>query len=114
MIPLSNEESMHTPNTFKRHDAATRGAWRFVCSAQLDFSELEQEQVTMPNDQIIVAAFLSGYLQALSDIERGLRDEPYFHVVEREVALESIENNRNTKRIAALAAVYAATQAEVR
>lgn len=71
----------------------------------------------MPNDQIIVAAFLSGYLQALSDVERGLRDEPFFHTVEREIALESVTNNRSTKRVAALAAGYAAsadTQTEVR
>lgn len=72
----------------------------------------------MSNEQILThAAFLSGYLQALSDVERDLRDEPFFHIVEREVALESIENNRNTKRIATLAADYAAsarTQTEVR
>jgi len=72
---------------------------------------------TMSNDQILVAAFLSGYLQALSDVERDLRDEPFFRTIEREVAIESITNNRNTKRIAVLAASYAAsagTQAEVR
>ena len=72
----------------------------------------------MSNEQTLIrAAFLSGYLQALSDVERDLEAEPFFHIVERDVALESISNNRNTKRIAALAADYAAsgrTQTEVR
>lgn len=68
----------------------------------------------MSNEQnIIHAAFLSGYLQALSDVERDLRDEPFFHIVEREVALEAVSNNRSTKRIDALAASYAAGSAQM-
>lgn len=69
----------------------------------------------MSNENLITTAYRTGYETALREVARGLKEDPFFHAVEREVALESVANAR--QHIDVLAAGFCAdidSQMEVR
>lgn len=64
----------------------------------------------MPNEeQIVIRAFYEGYLQALNDVEDEINADPFLTPCQRDVALESIDAQRDEHIVFARCAAFYAT-----
>ncbi len=60
---------------------------------------LQKEHVMSNETRLVFKAFYEGYLQALNDAEDQINADPYLTPCDRDVALESIDANRDEQLV---------------
>jgi hypothetical protein len=94
-------------NSFQAPDCPHRAASGALCLEQLG---MDLGVHTMSNEQrMVIRAFYEGYLQALNDAEDEINNDPFLTPCNRDVALESIDANRDEQLVFSRCAAFYTT-----